>query len=104
MENTVTTYWKTIKQSQKFFEVVYNKSDSFFKVVGSKSCKIVSDSKHFRKLFDFKVLGISSSSNTCIIRNNIGNGLEIHEKTAETACKLQIEEKWRIKWIHKPKL
>ena len=90
MENTVTTYWKTIKQSQKFFEVVYNKSDSFFKVVGSKSCKIFWEYRRLVILVLFAII--------------LEMAWRFTKKTAETACKLQIEEKWRIKWIHKPKL
>ena len=42
MENTLSTYWKTVSQSQRYFEVIYNKSDSFLKITGSKVGQTVS--------------------------------------------------------------
>ncbi|CAL2040429.1 unnamed protein product [Caenorhabditis brenneri] len=52
MENTVSTYWKSAVQSQKFFEVIYNKSDSLIKVIGTKTCRIVIE---YRRLIMFVI-------------------------------------------------
>lgn len=50
MENTVSTYWKTITQSQRFFEIIYNKSDSLFRVIGTKTWKLIME---YRRLIMF---------------------------------------------------
>ncbi|CAI2350417.1 unnamed protein product [Caenorhabditis sp. 36 PRJEB53466] len=39
LENTIETYWKTVEQSQKFFEIVYNNSHSVVRLVGTKVCR-----------------------------------------------------------------
>ncbi|PIC34269.1 hypothetical protein B9Z55_013975 [Caenorhabditis nigoni] len=39
LENTISTYWQTVGQSQKFFEVIYNKTDSCMKIIGTKVLK-----------------------------------------------------------------
>lgn len=47
MENTLSTYWKTVSQSQKFFEIVYNKSDTFTKIAGTKVLKAILEHRRF---------------------------------------------------------
>ncbi|KAF1757621.1 hypothetical protein GCK72_014077 [Caenorhabditis remanei] len=52
MENTLSTYWKTVSQSQRYFEVIYNKSDSFLKITGSKVGQTIIE---YRRLIMFVI-------------------------------------------------